>query len=90
MFSLLWQKKSVIAINPSFFEVHIALGMIYGQDGLFDDAIAMFKAALAIRSDDAEVWNDLGFTYYLKGLHRKTIEQYRRGAFPKSRKYIKY
>lgn len=70
--------KKAIAINPSCFEVHIALGRIYGQDGLFDDAIAMFEAALAIRSDDAEAWNDLGFTYYLKGLHRKAIEQYRR------------
>lgn len=45
------------------------LGIVYGQKGNLDMAIAQFRRALNVRPRYAPAWTSLGYTQSLKGLH---------------------
>lgn len=45
------------------------LGIVYGQKGNLDMAIAQFRRALNVRPRFAPAWTSLGYTQSLKGLH---------------------
>ncbi len=68
--------RKALEIEPSYFNAHIMLGIMCIEDGLFDDSIASIKAALAYHPQNADLWNNLGYSYYSIKMYLKAIEQY--------------
>jgi Flp pilus assembly protein TadD len=53
------------------------LGVAYGRKGAYEQAIKPFEAALRLRPDWPEAYNDLALVYLLLGNYDLAIENYR-------------
>jgi tetratricopeptide (TPR) repeat protein len=67
-------------LDPDHFEAHLALGSALMHSGRFADASAILSRAVALRSDSAAAWRDLGTSFDRQNLHPQAIEAYRRGV----------
>ena len=68
------QLKSDIELDPNFWFDHCYLGRTYEAKGQMVEAIAEFQRALAIDSENTEIWSGLGHAYALSG-NRKEAEK---------------
>ena len=59
--SLNW--RAAAKLNPSAHEPHYTLGILYMQDGRFDDAARELSQAMKLHPDNAEGWATLGSLY---------------------------
>jgi tetratricopeptide (TPR) repeat protein len=66
--------KKALQFNPDLWLSHNLLGMIYDRKLRFDDAIAQYEAAIAIRPDQDILLNNLGVSYYLNMEYSKSVE----------------
>jgi len=60
--------KQAIALDPSFFDAHHALGMAYYRKGMIDEAIAEGLHSLEIKPGDQLTHTSLSMYYIKKGM----------------------
>jgi protein O-mannosyl-transferase len=71
--------RETLRRNPRAWLMHLNLGAMagHGSDAALREAEAHFKAALAIRPDEAQLRNNLGTTWALMGRHADALEEHR-------------
>jgi serine/threonine-protein kinase len=62
-----------------FVDTYAALGAVAELEGKFDDAAALYKKAIALDSNNYQVWGDLGSAYLWGGRREASMEAYNRG-----------
>ena len=60
------------------FAIHLFKGAAYDSKGMFDEAIAECKKAIAINPNYAEAHTNLGLAYYNKGMWDEAIAEYKK------------
>ena len=60
------------------FAIHLFKGAAYDSKGMFDEAIAECKKAIAINPNYAEAHTNLGLVYYNKGMFDEEIAEYKK------------
>jgi tetratricopeptide (TPR) repeat protein len=68
-----------ISLQPSLAEAQYTIGVIYWQQGRFDESLAALRAALAARTDYAEAHYTLGSVLQQKGAVDAAIAEFREG-----------
>ena len=61
------QCRAAIAIDPSFAEAFLNLGLAYRKSNRFDDAIKAFEEAIELDGKYAAAFRELGRTFLAKG-----------------------
>ncbi len=69
--------KKALELDPNYAEVHVLLGVVYGEKDLYDQAIEEFKEAIRIKPDHAYAYFKLALAYHEKGLYDEAIEAYK-------------
>jgi len=59
---------------------YIALGLLYHQNGNYEEAIGQFNKALELDPNYGEAHNGLGYTYIQMGKYEKSIEHFEKYA----------
>lgn len=70
--------QSILYSNPNHFGSLNNLAMIYTQKGENEKAVVLFKRALAISQDDANVHYNLAYTYAAANLKEDAINHFRK------------
>jgi len=70
--------RRAVELDSGLWKAHEALGVLYDQLGTFDESVAEYRAALAIRPNDPSVLNNLGVALYLKKDYGKAIDTFQR------------
>jgi tetratricopeptide (TPR) repeat protein len=63
-----------VEVNPFYVEAYSNLGNILVVENRFDDAIEIYKKALTIRPNDAQVWYNLSVALDSKGDREEAIK----------------
>jgi tetratricopeptide (TPR) repeat protein len=63
--------------NPGYAKAYNNLGLSYGAQGLFDDAIEQFSNSLKLKSDFGEAHYNIAVAYRTRGLLNKSMEHFR-------------
>ena len=66
--------------DPSNFNAHFNIGILYYRNNLFDEAIREFKKVIEINPDDSEAYYNLGNIFNKKKLYDDAIASYKKGA----------
>lgn len=67
-----------IAINPGAY-VHVNRGLMYLDNGEFENAINDFKKAIEFEPDDLYAYNNIAYTYKRQCEYDKAVEMYNKG-----------
>jgi Flp pilus assembly protein TadD len=73
--------QRAIALNASLWKSHDFLGMVYDHQQRFDEAIASYTAAMALKKDDGSLVNNLGVSYYRKGDYNQAIHAFDKALY---------
>ncbi|MBI3921870.1 MAG: tetratricopeptide repeat protein [Armatimonadetes bacterium] len=63
--------QEVLGEDPSHFESHVGLGLVYGFTGLFDESIDLLKKAVELRPESPDAILNLGKTYTMLGMYEE-------------------
>jgi tetratricopeptide (TPR) repeat protein len=66
-----------LRISPNHEDSHNEMGVIYGNQGKFDDAEREFKEALRINPNNADAHNNLGAIYHKQGKFDASVREYK-------------
>ena len=66
-------RRALQASNNTLIEAHNGLGVIYAGQGLYNEAIAEFKAAISHAPGTGYLYNNLGHTFYLQGTYPDAV-----------------
>lgn len=66
-------RRALQASNNTLVEAHNGLGVIYAGQGLYNEAIAEFKAAISHAPGAGYLYNNLGHTFYLQGTYPDAV-----------------
>jgi len=72
--------QKILEKYPKEKTAYLALGLIYHQNGNYEEAIREFNKALELDPDYGEVHNGLGYTYIQMGKYEKSIEHFEKYA----------
>ena len=61
------QCRKTIEMYPDYIIAHRRLGMSYGEKGMFEEAEAEFKKALALSENDSETMSAMAYAYAMAG-----------------------
>jgi tetratricopeptide (TPR) repeat protein len=70
--------RKKLELDPNFAFGYLWLGNVYGQKGMYPEAIAEIKKGVSLSGDAPEYLSTLGYTYALSGRRaeaRKTLKQ---------------
>ncbi len=71
------QLRKELQEHPQEARPHAELGTIYGEMGLYQEAVEELLKALTLDSTLLGAWENLGYAYFLQGRYEKAIEAYR-------------
>jgi len=71
------QLRKELQEHPRQARPHAELGTIYGEMGLYQEAVEELRAALALDPTLLGAWENLGYAYFLLGKYQSAIEAYR-------------
>ena len=74
----LW--NHVLSLDPNSSIAHYNLARFLAKQGNQAEAIAHYRAALAIRPDDADTHNNLGLLLAIRGESRASLEEFQRAV----------
>jgi len=61
--------RQALQLDPAFVDAYNGLGVVYGQQGLFPEAVAAFQAALTHAPNAPHLLNNLGYAQMKAGNH---------------------
>jgi len=76
MYMAFYAYKKALQVNSACLDCYRKLGHIYSDLALFDDAIAMYKKALAIQPYDVKTHFSLGRAYVSTGEKHMAVQEY--------------
>ena len=59
--------QELLRLHPEVLAAHANLGLVFGSLGRFDEAVAQFRAAVALAPGDRSLRTNLAMAYYQKG-----------------------
>lgn len=68
--------QEILGDNPESIDALRGLGILGLQQARTDEGVQWLKRALAVSPDSAELWNDLGEAFRMKGLYADAIQSY--------------
>jgi len=75
--------QQAVRADTTLFNAHIELGRSYYHDGLYEEAIGRYRAALRLKPESALTSNLLGLAYYHRGHPQQAIAEYQRAITQK-------
>jgi tetratricopeptide (TPR) repeat protein len=76
MVRALAQFDRALTFNPTLWQAHGFLGLIYDREGQFAPAVMHYREGLRIDPRSATLYNDLGMSYYLQGEYGSAVDTY--------------
>jgi len=68
--------QQAIKLNNGLWQAHNFLGIIYDRQRKFEAAIPEYTAAIAVKPNEAILFNNLGMSYYLNGAYEKAAKAF--------------
>ncbi|MBT6148194.1 MAG: tetratricopeptide repeat protein, partial [Gemmatimonadetes bacterium] len=66
--------QGALSVNERSVDLHVAMGNTHAHLGVLDSAIAHYRAAVAIDSQCADAWHNLGIILADKGQHHEAVD----------------
>jgi len=70
--------QRAVEMDPSLWRAWNAIGSYYDTKGAWPEAVAAYDAALAERPEDAMIYNNRGFSYFMQGQLEEAIADLQR------------
>jgi len=71
-----WSK--IVEMHPKNARAHVGLGVVYGEKGMYDEAITEFKKSIAIDPNYTDAYLNLGVVYLKNKEHDKALTSFQR------------
>jgi len=68
--------QELLRLHPEVLAAHANLGLVFGSLGRFDEAVAQFRAAVALAPGDRSLRTNLAMAYYQKGDLQGAVREY--------------
>jgi tetratricopeptide (TPR) repeat protein len=68
--------QRAITLDASLWKSHNFLGMLYDYHQRFEDALASYKAAMALKKDEGLLFNNFGVSAYRKGDYENALRAF--------------
>jgi hypothetical protein len=62
--------------NPTDANAYLQLGIIYGEEGEYEEALSFFEKAEGLSSNNAAIKNNIANLYYLRGSYKEALKYY--------------
>jgi len=70
--------KNELAKDPNNQEIYNSLGIIYGKNGLFKQAISFFTKSIELNKDNYAAYNNMGNVFFLMHKYDEALEAYKK------------
>lgn len=70
--------QRAVELDPSLWRAWNAIGSYYDTKGAWSEAVAAYDAALVERPEDAMIYNNRGFSYFMQGRLEESIDDLKR------------